>query len=330
MATEIRRVEAPAGEPSSIEKFFGWISENIVLIAIMLIVVLVVIVAVWFFLKYYKKKKLEKDLSMRDFETVLKNCRLQADRTRIRKRSGLVYIAFMVVFALIELNMLVNNTPLIITWYNALLYAPVMFVMAWFVNMLGFFTTSDPVFTYSGKQGESPKYQGNYTGDFVSEDGYHNIAFWSGRRLILWKKYYVVKCNMNQSHHYYEKIMNKKTNKYEMIEKTLKMEDGLVLTYRGNITIKGLSLDKLPDGYFLYPVLYDRTTGNVVDNRFIHAERVKNTYLNQMIIDQASDFSQAMREAILVNPTVRGVQKMRSETIERPLSEEERRNQFGY
>jgi hypothetical protein len=324
-ATEVRRVENPQQEPSAIEGFIDWLGKNLVLIFVALLIIGLVILVIWLLLKYLKRKRLEKDLALKDFESVLANCKSQADSTRIRKRTGVIWGIVIIAYVLILLNQLLSNAPLIVTWFNALLYLPFVIIGGLLISQLGLLTASDPVYTYGGKMGHNPKWQGWYVGDYVGEDGYHNIAYWNGRKWLLFKKYYVVKCNMNRVIPYYERQKNVKSGKLEIVKREITMEDGLVIKYKGNITIKGLALDRLPDGYFQYPVLYDSKSGNVVDNRFIHADRLKHTYLNQMIIDTTSDYAQAMREAILVNPTVRGYQKMKTETIDRPSSEEDRR-----
>jgi hypothetical protein len=216
-ATEVRRVENPQQEPSAIEGFIDWLGKNLVLIFIALLVIGLIILVIWLLMKYLKRKKLEKDLALKDFESVLANCKAQADSGRIRKRTGVIWAIVIIAYVLIILNQLMSNTPLIVTWFNALIYLPFAIIGGLILSQLGLLTASDPVYTYGGKMGQNPKWQGWYVGDFVGEDGYHNIAFWNGRKWFFFKKYFVVKCNMNRVIPYYERQKNMKTGKLEIV-----------------------------------------------------------------------------------------------------------------
>lgn len=326
-AEEIRRVERSTEDQNWFEQLINWMFTNWWLILLFLVFIGAMGIFVWFAFKYYREQDLRKDIHKRAFETTLMLARSQADPSRIRPNHLILAIVIVIPYVLIELVTLLSDTPLILTWFWALVMLPFFLFIGWFLNWLGIFARPDKIYVYDGKN--PPKYVGNYAGDYKGEDGYHNIALWTKRKLLLWKMYRIVKSNINPIHTVYI-TKTQKGNPKKVVEKTeFKMAHDLIIQLKGAMLIKAVGLDKLPNGYFEYPVLQD-AEGNIVDNRFLHADSMKSGILTQSLIDQSVDFSNALRESININPSARYIIRTGTESVERPVDEQERMRQHGY
>jgi hypothetical protein len=166
---------------------------------------------------------------------------------------------------------------------------------------------------------------GNYEGECLDKEGYHNIMFsrfkfgivgrWLRRILfftapildLLLKKYWIVRCNVNTI--YKNKIVDATTKVVTSEDIKLPITK---LTAGGDSLIihcDGLQLKK----YYTYPIV--KGTDSVLQDETVNFERERDSVLTNTLYEQTIDFANVMREAINLNPSLRYVMKTEGKSL---------------
>lgn len=165
---------------------------------------------------------------------------------------------------------------------------------------------------------------GKYLGESMTQDGYHNIEFWKGKKWYLFwfparldffdlvKEVMIIRCNVNNEFRYVKH--DTETNK-DTIE-TIKIAKDLVVKNEDKLIIKAFGLERAR--YFLYPVLRDKE-GNTIDKTVEIFEKERNVSMLATMYQQAEDFANVSRELINLNPSAR----FKVKTGELPNKQEE-------
>ena len=160
-------------------------------------------------------------------------------------------------------------------------------------------------------------WMGKYEGECHDKEGYHNIMFsrlkygkiggffhkvlFFARPMLnlILRKYWIVRSNTNDEIEFTippEKKGGKPT------KKTLKLSIPLIVKGRDSLIIhaEGLQLKK----YYTYPILKDKK-GIAINDEIYNFKRERDAVIVDTLYEQTVDFSNAMREAINMNPAVR-------------------------
>lgn len=174
---------------------------------------------------------------------------------------------------------------------------------------------------------------GNYEGECKDKEGYYNVMFsrirfgiigrWLRRILfftrpildLILKKYWIVRCNINPIM-FTTNEKQDKNGKMQKITKKFTLPVPSIIKGKGNLIIhcEGLQLKK----YYTYPILLG-AGGNIIKDEDKNFMRERDSVLIDTLYQQTIDFSNAMREAINLNPNVRYVVKTEGRTM--PSSE---------
>jgi len=176
------------------------------------------------------------------------------------------------------------------------------------------------------RQGLVP--MGTYEGECIDKEGFHDILFsrkkWGKVGGFLYKvlffarpildliikKFWIVRCNTVKSMIVSETVTLKGKKRTFNKKKFL----AVPLITRGNKSMilhaDGLQIKK----YFTYPILKD-VEGFTINDEVHNFKRERDTVITDTLYDQTVEFSNAMREAINMNPSLRYVVKTDGKTL---------------
>lgn len=160
-------------------------------------------------------------------------------------------------------------------------------------------------------------WMGKYEGECHDKEGYHNIMFsrlkygrvggfiykvlFFARPMLdlILRKFWIVRSNTNEE---IEVIIPATKKGKKETRKTLKLSIPTIIKGRDSLIIhaEGLQLKK----YYTYPILKD-AKGVAINDEIYNFKRERDAVIVDTLYEQTVDFSNAMREAVNMNPSVR-------------------------
>ena len=171
---------------------------------------------------------------------------------------------------------------------------------------------------------------GNYEGECIDKEGYHNILFsrvkfgligkWMRRFLfyatpildLLMKKYWIIRSNVNPVFKDKVVTIDPVTQKSSYSLKPIALPAVNIVKGNGALILHcyGLQMKK----YFTYPILQNQD-GTIIQDEEINFVRERDSVLNDTLYEQTIDFANVIRESINMNPSVRYVMKTEGKAL---------------
>lgn len=166
---------------------------------------------------------------------------------------------------------------------------------------------------------------GTYSGEFYGNDGYFYLYYSTGRKKLLFKHKYIIKIPQNWRFFVEPVVQEEKNDKGEVIKRTNVYNVELseeakhfikrVLEFNENHIKINFTKNAEKEECFYYPVFHD-VKGNIIDYGLKYYESDKRNALIGALYNQTSDFSEAMKDGIKINPHGRFEQFVGSEYID--------------
>lgn len=296
----IQREETSGGITSPLQGVVDFIGTYWML----LLVIAILFVVLMFILKWWKTQKERDNIFLRDYNRVVKLCKMQKNRKRVRERPFWFYVMVVTIFASVlffVIALVLDDVPAFMLAIGIFIFG---FAVSIVLKLAKFFSQHD-IILIIGKFGS--KIVGSYDGECVTSDGYKNFLVFAGRKFLFWKRHFIIKVNLNES----IKVETKDKNNKSVIKEFILPRD-LLVEGENVISIKGEGLDVA--GYFYYPLLMDEK-GNIVNMDLIAYARSRDVAMLDTLYQQTEDFVRVQREAINLNPNVRYIVKTKGESV---------------
>ena len=293
----------------------SWLSRNWLWIVVILFGGIILFIAYKLVTKLLKKDE-NVDYAELEFKKTVNIGKKMGNRRYVGKNIIPTLIVWALILLFIDLFLIFGMKAIKTTyqfWISQLIFLPIAGGFAWIFHKISPFSKGARVYVRSPSHG-SGYYSdfisvGEYVGDYIGEDGYHNIVI-KNTKFLFFPAYEVIKCNVKGEYDL------ETTSDGKKIVKKVKLPTNFVRFYDDRIEILADGLEQMLGAKFLYPVAYNSTNFDVYDYRLVNADRLKNSILIPTIVNLTSDFANAQRNAIKMNPTLRFEQQRKSDEVE--------------
>lgn len=258
-----------------------------------------------FIMRMMSSIKEKQDVFLRYYKEVVRLCKLQSNKKRVRERAFWMFSLVASIFLSILLLVVALVTDDVSAFMLGVTIFGIGFTTSIVLKITKLFAYHD-IIQIIGIFGA--KIVGYYSGECITADGYKNYLVWNGRKWLFWKNEFVLRVNLN------EKIRIETRNsdgKREIVEYDLPTD--LLIEGENVIAIKGEGVDKA--NYFYYPLLVDKN-GNIVNMDLIAFARAREVAMLDTLYQQTEDFARVQREAININPYLRWKVKSQGESVQ--------------
>ena len=193
--------------------------------------------------------------------------------------------------------------------YMVLLMPLILFIFMFIVFLINLFNRK-PYKIYVS-DGDKNQYVGDYYGEFVDSDGFHNFAFFKRRKYFFFPDVNILKVPISKEY----KVSRKTTDKTKEKYVTATFSGNPISEGEGVITIKALGIEKPAQSQYFYPVLKDKE-GRIIDTKTFYYLVERGTVETGLLYEQTKEYGTAMMKAIKLNPRVNYEKNTRTENVD--------------
>jgi hypothetical protein len=326
MADKVQATEVTPAKPDFFAELIGGLITFIttywylILIPFLLVVILGLAYYIW-----KKSEERQKTLFEIDYDKAVEMAKQNANKKRLVHYSTISYAITGVVAGFLGITTII-------------LFGFMGFFMTWLivpsVCLIGFlidrifkpFRRGDKIFLrYLEGDKWAEKELGTYSGDFYGNDGYYYLYYATGRKRLVFKHKYIIKIPQTWKFLVEPFIEEEKNEKGEVIKREFLYDNDMkkqaqhfikrILEFNETSIKINFVKNAEKEECFYYPVIHD-IDGNVIDYGLKYYESDKRNALIGALYNQTSDFSEAMKDGIKINPHGRFEQFVGSEYID--------------